>query len=198
MVLSCQVQDPSFSDAILTNPSLELISKLGGQCDPGLRLPVVEIHCQQLRKLFKDFVKPAELPKKVAKSGKKMVLDGSRAFPPVRGCVFTEGYTCVHFMTDPAAGFGLPRGTFVYASSPLPQRVSYRGGDIFFLTIYRNLRLVFCLAIHILHFIHVSGIIRERIYPINCIYYSPEQTYMDNASLNSPLVFCKLSHKSLV
>lgn len=132
MVLSCQVQDPSFSDAILTNPSLELISKLGGQCDPGLRLPVVEMHCQQLRKLFKDFVKPAELPKKVAKSGKKMVLDGSRAFPPVRGCVFTEGYTCVHFMADPAAGFGLPRGTFVYASSPLPQRVSYRGGDIFF------------------------------------------------------------------
>lgn len=138
MVLSCQVQDHSFSDAVLTNPSLELISKLAGECDPGLRLPVVEMHCQQLRKLFKDFVKPAELPMKVTKSGKKMVLDGNRAFPPVRGCIFTEGYTCVHFMADPAAGFGLPRGTFVYASAPLPQKVDY-GGD-------RSLSLAFCFA----------------------------------------------------
>ena len=85
----------------------------------------METHCQQLRKLFKDFVKPAKEPNKVAKGGKKMVLDGSRPFPPVRGCVFTEGYTCIHFMADPAAGSGLPRGTFVYASAPLPQRVSY-------------------------------------------------------------------------
>ena len=131
MVLSCQVQDPSFSSAILTNPSLELISKLAGECDAGLRLPVIERHCQQLRKLFKDFVKPAELPKKVKISGKKMVLDGSRAFPPVRGCVFTEGYTCVHFIADPAAGFGLPRGTFIYASAPLPQKVNH--GVFFFL-----------------------------------------------------------------
>ena len=123
MVLSCQVQDSSFSTAILTNPSLELISKLAGECDPGLRLPVIQRHCNQLRKLFKDFVKPAELPKKVAKSEKKMVLDGIRVFPPVRGCVFTEGHTCVHFMADPTAGFGLPRGTFLYASSPLPQKV---------------------------------------------------------------------------
>ena len=138
MVLSWQVQDPSFSNAILTNPSLELISKLGGECDPGLRLPVIEIHCQQLRKLFKDFVKPAEEPKKVAKSGKKMVLDGSRPFPPVRGCVFTEGYTCVHFMADPGAGFGLPRGTFVYASAPLPQRVSCSGGDNFFSNLQKS------------------------------------------------------------
>ena len=150
MVLSCQVQDPSFSNAILTNPSLELVSKLGGECDPGLRLPVMEIHCQQLRKLFKDFVKPAKESKKVAKGVKKMVLDGSRPFPPVRGCIFTEGYTCVHFMADPAAGFGLPRGTFVYASAPLPQRVSYSGGDNF-LAIYRSLRLLFRIVIHELH-----------------------------------------------
>lgn len=150
MVLSCQVQDPSFSNAILTNPSRELISKLGGECDPGLRLPVMEIHCQQLRKLFKDFVKPDKEPKKVAKSGKKMVLDGSRPFPPVRGCVFTEGCTCVQFMADPAAGFGLPRGTFVYASAPLPQRVSYSVGDNL-LAICRSLRLVFYIAIHVLH-----------------------------------------------
>lgn len=146
MVLSCQVQDSSFGDAILTNPSVELISKLAAECNPGLRLPVVEIHCQQLRKLFKDFVKPAELPKKVIQSGKKMVLDGSRAFPPVRGCVFTEGHTCVHFMADPAAGFGLPRGTFVYANAPLPQKVGY---------CYRSLYVFFfCFVMCMLHFEH--------------------------------------------
>jgi len=150
MVLSCQVQDPSFSNAILTNPSLDFISKLAGECDPGLRLPVLEAHCQQLRKLFKDFVKPANEPKKVAKSGKRMVLDGGRPFPPVRGCVFTEGYTCVHFMADPAAGFGLPRGTFVYASAPLPQRVSYSVGDNF-LAMHRSLLHLFCIATHLLH-----------------------------------------------
>lgn len=163
MVLSCQVQDPSFSNAILANPSLELISRLGGECDPGLRLPVLQTHCQQLRKLFKDFVKPGEEPKKVAKSGKKMVLDGSRPFPPVRGCIFTEGYTCVHFMADPAAGFGLPRGTFVYASAPLPQRVSYSVGDVL-LAIYRSLRLFFCLAIA-----------EKRMYTITCIYIVPSK-----------------------
>lgn len=128
MVLSCQVQDPSFSDTLLTaNPSLELISKLAGECNPGQRLIVLETHCQQLRKLFKDFVKPSELPKKITKTRKKIVLDGSRTFPPVRGCVFTEGHTCVQFMADPAAGHGLPRGTFLYASAPLPHKVSSLG-----------------------------------------------------------------------
>ena len=177
MVLSCQVQDLSFSNAILTNPSLELISKLGGECDPGVRLPVMEAHCQQLRKLFKDFVKPANEPKKVAKSGKKMVLDGSRPFPPVRGCVFTEGYTCVHFMADPAAGFGLPRGTFVYASAPLPQRVSYSGGDTFFINTQKSSPSPS----------PFSWIVQKRIYPINCIHYSSEQTSIRSASLNFAL-----------
>lgn len=124
MVLSCQVQDASFSDTLLAaNPSLQLISKLADECDPGQRLTVIETHCQQLRKLFKDFVKPTQLPRKTTKSNKKIVLDSSRSFPPVRGCVFTEGHTCVQYMADPGAGFGLPRGTFVYASAPLPQKV---------------------------------------------------------------------------
>lgn len=61
MVLSCQVQDSSFSDTLLANPLVELISKQAGECDTGLRITVLETHCQQLRKLFKDFVKPAEV-----------------------------------------------------------------------------------------------------------------------------------------
>ena len=125
MVLSIQVQDSSFIDALLANPSSELISKLSEECDAGQRLTVLEKHCQQLRKLFKDFVKPAEIPKKVVKTSKRMALDSGRVFPPVRGCVFTMGHTCVHYLADPATGFGLPRGTFVYANAPLPQKVSF-------------------------------------------------------------------------
>ena len=125
MVLSIQVQDSSFIDALLANSSSELISKLSGECNAGQRLNVLEKHCQQLRKLFKDFVKPAEIPKKAVKTGKRMALDSGRVFPPVRGCVFTMGHTCVHYLADPATGFGLPRGTFVYANAPLPQKVSF-------------------------------------------------------------------------
>lgn len=125
MVLSCQMHDSSFSDTLLAaNQSLQLISKFAAQCDPGLRLSVLEKHCQQLRKLFKDFIKPSHHSKKTTKWGKRIVLDESRAFPPVRGCVFTEGHTCVLYKADPAAGFGLPRGTFLYATSPLARKVS--------------------------------------------------------------------------
>ena len=134
MVLSCQVHDSSFSDTLLAaNPSLKLISKLAAECDPGQRLIVIEKHCQQLRKLFKDFLKPSDHPKKTIKNNKRIVLDGSRAFPPVRGCVFTERNTCVHFVADPTAGFGLPRGTFLYASAPLPLKV---GNLVFKVTVF--------------------------------------------------------------
>lgn len=124
MVLSCQMHDSSFSDTFLAdNQSLQLISKFAAECDPSLRLSVLEKHCQQLRKLFKDFIKPSHHSKKTTKWSKRIVLDGSRAFPPVRGCVFTEGHTCVLYKADPAAGFGLPRGTFLYATSPLARKV---------------------------------------------------------------------------
>ena len=104
------MHDSSFSDTFLAdNQSLQLISKFAAECDPGLRLSVLEKHCQQLRKLFKDFIKPSHHSKKTTKWSKRIVLDGSRAFPPVRGCVFTEGHTCVLYKADPAAGFGLPR-----------------------------------------------------------------------------------------
>ena len=123
MVLCCQVVDPSFRETLLANPSHGLVSALAAECDPGQRLPVLETHCQQLRKLFKDFVKLSDTPTNGPTNSKRLVLDAGRPFPPVRGCVFTEGHTCVHFMADPTVDSGLPRGTFVYASSPLPQKV---------------------------------------------------------------------------
>lgn len=47
----------------------------------------------------------------------------SRVFPPVRACVFSSRLTSVTFLADPSAGGGLPRGTFIYATSPVPVQV---------------------------------------------------------------------------
>lgn len=44
-------------------------------------------------------------------------------FPPVRACMFSSHLTSVTFLADPSAGGGLPRGTFIYATSPLPVQV---------------------------------------------------------------------------
>lgn len=48
----------------------------------------------------------------------------SRVFPPVRACMFSSHLTAVTFLADPSAGGGLPRGTFIYATSPVPVQVS--------------------------------------------------------------------------
>lgn len=47
----------------------------------------------------------------------------SRVFPPVRACMFASRLTSVTFLADPSAGGGLPRGTFIYATSPIPIQV---------------------------------------------------------------------------
>lgn len=47
----------------------------------------------------------------------------SRVFPPVRACMFSSRLTSVTFLADPSAGGGLPRGTFIYATSPIPIQV---------------------------------------------------------------------------
>lgn len=44
-------------------------------------------------------------------------------FPPVRACMFSSHLTAVTFLADPSAGGGLPRGTFIYATSPVPVQV---------------------------------------------------------------------------
>lgn len=47
----------------------------------------------------------------------------SRVFPPVRACMFSSRLTSVTFLADPSAGGGLPRGTFIYATCPVPIQV---------------------------------------------------------------------------
>lgn len=125
LVLASQMEDSSFRKALPHHPSgvLTLLTNLADECDPGERLPVTESHCEQLRQLFKDFVKPEENNREG--SPRRMVLDVARSFPPVRGAIFTEGQSCVHFLADPnPLESGLPRGTLMYANSPLPLKVS--------------------------------------------------------------------------
>ena len=55
---------------------------------------------------------------------KEIIWNTSRAFPPVRACLFSNGLTGITFLGDPSAGTGLPRGTMVYANMPIPFQVS--------------------------------------------------------------------------
>ncbi len=54
---------------------------------------------------------------------KEITWDSSRVFPPVRCSLFSHGMTGVTFLGDPSAGSGLPRGTIVYTTQPLPAQV---------------------------------------------------------------------------
>ena len=55
---------------------------------------------------------------------KEVTWDTRRAYPPVRACLFSHHMTGITFLSDPSAGSGLPRGTIVYASQPIPAQVS--------------------------------------------------------------------------
>lgn len=54
---------------------------------------------------------------------REITWSASRVFPPVRACMFSSHLSSVTFLADPSAGGGLPRGTFIYATSPLPVQV---------------------------------------------------------------------------
>lgn len=54
---------------------------------------------------------------------KEITWSPSRVFPPVRACMFSSHLAAVTFLADPSAGGGLPRGTFIYATSPVPVQV---------------------------------------------------------------------------
>ncbi|KAG9330582.1 hypothetical protein JZ751_023823 [Albula glossodonta] len=59
-------------------------------------------------------------PLPVSLQPKEITWCPSRVFPPVRACMFSSRLTSVTFLADPSAGGGLPRGTFIYATSPVP------------------------------------------------------------------------------
>uniref|UniRef100_A0A669P9X0 HECT domain E3 ubiquitin protein ligase 4 n=1 Tax=Phasianus colchicus TaxID=9054 RepID=A0A669P9X0_PHACC len=87
----------------------------------GERLTVVEMQCERLRMLYRDCARPPPPPLQAdRRQPKEITWSPSRVFPPVRACMFSSHLAAVTFLADPSAGGGLPRGTFIYATSPVP------------------------------------------------------------------------------
>ncbi|XP_048583049.1 probable E3 ubiquitin-protein ligase HECTD4 isoform X2 [Nematostella vectensis] len=119
MVLASQMTSPAFCEAFSCHPlrPAQALRVLSEDSDPGQRLPVLESHCDELRMFYKD---AAPVSRQMVASSKKIVLDSTRQYPPIQGVMFTEGYTSAHLLADSNPGQALPRGAYVYASSPLP------------------------------------------------------------------------------
>jgi hypothetical protein len=143
-VLACHLRDDSFASLFIVHSSaaIDILKSLAKECSPGLRLPEEESKCHRLRMLYRDCAKPPPPPIKfptrsvssfsqfhasfdhqISFQAKEITWDTSRSFPPVRSCLFSHGLTVVTFLGDPSAGSGLPRGTLVYASQPIPSQV---------------------------------------------------------------------------
>lgn len=52
--------------------------------------------------------------------------------------MFSSRLTSVTFLADPSAGGGLPRGTFIYATCPVPIQVSRVKGDMKHLSLFEG------------------------------------------------------------
>ncbi|EQB77390.1 E3 ubiquitin-protein ligase-like protein [Camelus ferus] len=101
--------------------AVEVLNLVAQECSAGERLAVVEVQCERLRMLYRDCARPPPPPLQAdRRQPKEITWSPSRVFPPVRACMFSSHLTSVTFLADPSAGGGLPRGTFIYATSPLP------------------------------------------------------------------------------
>ncbi|XP_031557373.1 probable E3 ubiquitin-protein ligase HECTD4, partial [Actinia tenebrosa] len=120
MVLTCQMKDPVFCDAFTSHHSqpLQTMKALADLTDPGKRLAVLDSQCQELRKLFKDLVKPVD--RRHNGKTKPVALDIRKEYPPIKGVVFTEGYRVAHMMVEGENIQNLPRGAYLYATQSIP------------------------------------------------------------------------------
>ncbi|TSW08319.1 putative E3 ubiquitin-protein ligase HECTD4 [Bagarius yarrelli] len=101
--------------------AVEVLNLVAQECSPGERLGVVESQCERLRMLYRDCARPPPPPLQIdSRPPKQITWCPSRVFPPVRACMFSSHLTSVTFLADPSAGVGLPRGTFIYTTSPVP------------------------------------------------------------------------------
>ena len=115
----------------LLETSPELLPKLialARSLDPGERQIVMENHCEELRALFKEYVRPVhhEFSTEKKRSSMPCQLDITREFPIVFGCVFSRELTSVHYVCEPGdnACGAQPRGALIFADKPFPERVS--------------------------------------------------------------------------
>nr|XP_019589536.1 PREDICTED: probable E3 ubiquitin-protein ligase HECTD4 isoform X2 [Rhinolophus sinicus] len=123
LVMAQLLEDSSFCEEFIQQcpAAVEVLNLVAQECSAGERLAVVEVQCERLRMLYRDCARPPPPPLQAdRRQPKEITWNPSRVFPPVRACMFSSHLTSVTFLADPSAGGGLPRGTFIYATSPLP------------------------------------------------------------------------------
>ncbi|XP_039627266.1 probable E3 ubiquitin-protein ligase HECTD4 [Polypterus senegalus] len=123
LVMAQLLEDSSFCEEFIQQcpAAVEVLNLVAQECSPGERLAVVEAQCERLRMLYRDCARPPPPPLQTdRRQPKEITWCPSRVFPPVRACMFSSHLTSVTFLADPSAGGGLPRGTFIYATSPVP------------------------------------------------------------------------------
>ncbi|KAG9487790.1 hypothetical protein GDO78_007527 [Eleutherodactylus coqui] len=123
LVMAQLLEDSSFCEEFIQQcpAAVEVLNLVAQECSPGERLSVVEVQCERLRMLYRDCARPPPPPLQTERRlPKEITWCPSRVFPPVRACMFSSHLTAVTFLADPSAGGGLPRGTFIYATSPVP------------------------------------------------------------------------------
>ncbi|XP_078681858.1 putative E3 ubiquitin-protein ligase HECTD4 [Branchiostoma floridae x Branchiostoma belcheri] len=125
MVLATHLGDRSFAARFVENSAsvLNILRIMADEFTAGERLPAVEAQCERLRMLYRDCARPPPPPSEgPGRQPKEITWCTSRVFPPPRSCLFSHGLSGVAFLGDPSAGSGLPRGTFLYASAPVPSQ----------------------------------------------------------------------------
>ncbi|XP_062371736.1 probable E3 ubiquitin-protein ligase HECTD4 isoform X2 [Sardina pilchardus] len=123
LVMAQLLEDSSFCEEFIQQcpAAVEVLNLVAQECSPGERLGMVESQCERLRMLYRDCARPPPPPLQTdRRQPKEITWCPSRVFPPVRACMFSSHLTSVTFLADPSAGGGLPRGTFIYATSPVP------------------------------------------------------------------------------
>ncbi|KAI1901157.1 hypothetical protein AGOR_G00057300 [Albula goreensis] len=123
LVMAQLLEDSSFCEEFIQQcpAAVEVLNLVAQECSPGERLGVVEAQCERVRMLYRDCARPPPPPLQTdRRQPKEITWCPSRVFPPVRACMFSSRLTSVTFLADPSAGGGLPRGTFIYATSPVP------------------------------------------------------------------------------
>uniref|UniRef100_A0A8C1RQA0 HECT domain E3 ubiquitin protein ligase 4 n=1 Tax=Cyprinus carpio TaxID=7962 RepID=A0A8C1RQA0_CYPCA len=123
LVMAQLLEDSSFCEEFIQQcpAAVEVLNLIAQECSPGERLVMVEAQCERVRMLYRDCARPPPPPvQNDQRQPKEITWCPSRVFPPVRACMFSSHLTSVTFLADPSAGGGLPRGTFIYATSPVP------------------------------------------------------------------------------
>ncbi|XP_051557544.1 probable E3 ubiquitin-protein ligase HECTD4 [Myxocyprinus asiaticus] len=123
LVMAQLLEDSSFCEEFIQQcpAAVEVLNLIAQECSPGERVGMVEAQCERVRMLYRDCARPPPPPLQTdQRQPKEITWCPSRVFPPVRACMFSSHLTSVTFLADPSAGGGLPRGTFIYATSPVP------------------------------------------------------------------------------